>query len=389
MAKKKIITAKELLYLILLSSLLGGLFGSVITFHLLSPEFTQIQPINKSNESNVVIERIYYNENVTLEDRIIELLEKTKTSVVYINTVRTAQTLFGTVKSESSGSGFIVSDDGYIVTNHHVIADASNITVVLYNGDEFPAVLKGADPLNDVAVIKITPSSPLKPLKMGDSDSVKEGKFVVAIGSPFRLKNTITFGIISATNRKLETESGFIIENVIQTDAAINPGNSGGPLIDLEGNVIGINTAIISTSGGSEGIGFAIPINTVKKIYNEIIETGRVRRPWLGVMTTNVNKEMVNTWNLGVDYGVLIIDFADYSPAREAGLHETISSPGKPDFVLGDIIISIGGQKITNNSDLLNTLLKYKPGDKVEVGVYRNGDKLYFNVTLGERPENV
>ena len=180
-----------------------------------------------------------------------------------------------------------------------------------------------------------------------------------------------------------------MIEKVIQTDAAVNPGNSGGPLINLDGNVIGINTAIISQSGGSEGIGFAIPINTVKKIYTQLIDSGKVSRPWLGITGTDVTSDMVTAWKLTVNYGVLIVDFADNSPAKEAGLRETLSRPGRPDFILGDIIMSIGGKKITNNVDLLNVLLKYNPGNNVEVGVYRDSTPLTFNVTLGERPPGV
>jgi serine protease Do len=384
MSKAKIITATSLFYFLIISSVLGGIIGSAITFYIVIPEYGQ-----QGNASNVIIERIYSNQSISLEDRIIDLLEKNKDSVVYVDTVRYTQTVFGLAKSEASGSGFIVSEDGYIVTNDHVVADASNITVVLPNGDEFPATLKGADPLNDVAVIKIAPAYKLEPLEMGDSDSVKEGRFVVAIGSPFRLQNTITLGIVSAVNRTLTSEGGFIIEKVIQTDAAVNPGNSGGPLIDLEGKVIGINTAIISTSGGSEGIGFAIPINTVSRTYTEIIESGKVRRPWLGITSADVNENMVEAWGLGVDYGIIIVDFADYSPAKEAGLRETFSRPGKADFILGDIIVSIGGQKISNNVDLLNVLLKYRPGETVEVGVYRDGSLKKFQVTLGERPQGV
>ncbi len=226
-------------------------------------------------------------------------------------------------------------------------------------------------------------------MEIGDSDKVKEGEFVVAIGSPFRLQNTITLGIVSAANRTLISEGGFTIEKVIQTDAAVNPGNSGGPLISLEGKVIGVNTAIISTSGGSEGIGFSIPINTVRRIYTELIESGKIRRPLLGITGTDVNENMVKSWNLGINYGVLIVDVSDHSPAQEAGLRKTVSRPGKPDFVLGDIIVSIEGQKISNNFDLLNVLLKYKPDDIVEIEAYRDGSYKKFSVTLGERPENL
>ncbi len=378
----KSVKATHIFYFLIIAAFLGGITGSAVTFYLLAPSQAEGGP-------NVIVERFYSNDTISLEQTITGILGKTNGSVVYINSVKYTQTIFGVTASQASGSGFIVSEDGYVVTNNHVVADASNITVVLQNGEEYAATLRGADPLNDVAVLKIAPSSRLKAVEIGDSDNVREGRFVVAIGSPFRLQNTITLGIVSAVNRQLESESGYIIEKVIQTDAAVNPGNSGGPLIDMEGKVIGVNTAIISQSGGSEGIGFAIPINTVSKIYKEIIESGKVTRPWLGVTTVDVNENMVNTWSLGVDYGVLIVDFFGYSPAREAGLMETISTPGKKDFVLGDIIVDIGGQKIQNNAGLFNALLKYKPDEKVEVEVYRDGEFKKFSVTLGERPEGV
>ena len=371
---------------ILIACFVGGLLGSLVTLSLLLPGgYVQTRPAN----TTAVIQRVYVNQSIPIEDRIMDILGGNKQSVVYIETIMFTQTFFGIFKSEASGSGFIVSEDGYIVTNDHVVSDASNITVVLSNGDEFPAVLRGADPLNDVAVIKIDPPYKLKPVEIGDSDSVREGEFVVAIGNPFRLQNTITLGIVSALNRTLTSEGGFRIEKVIQTDAAVNPGNSGGPLISLEGKVIGVNTAIISKSGGSEGIGFAIPINTVRRIYTELIERGKVSRPWLGITGADVNKEMASVWKFGVDYGVLVVDFADISPAKEAGLRETVSRPGKSDFILGDIIVSINGEKISNNVGLLNVLLRYKPGDTVTLKVYRDGEFPEFPVTLGERPEGM
>jgi len=374
-------------FYLLLACVMGGIIGAALTIFIVAPGLFAGTPANAST----IIEKVYTNGSVQLEERIIELLKNNKESVVYVDTLRQVQTVFGVAQSEVSGSGFVVSEDGYIVTNDHVVADASNITVVLSNGEEFPASLKGADPLNDVAVIKITPKpgQKMNPVEIGDSDNVSEGEFVVAIGSPFRLQNTITLGIVSALNRTLSSEGGFVIEKVIQTDAAVNPGNSGGPLINLEGKVIGINTAIISQSGGSEGIGFSIPINTVKRIYTEIIESGKVRRPWLGITSSDVTNDMVKAWDLGVDYGVIIVDFAEYSPAREAGLRETNSRPGNPDFVLGDIIVSIGGQDIKNNAGLFNVLLKYRPGDTVEIEVYRDDSFKNFNVTLGERPPGI
>ncbi|NIP40929.1 MAG: trypsin-like serine protease [Candidatus Aenigmarchaeota archaeon] len=376
----------ESFVLVVIACFIGGLMGSFFTIALFFPVYSVS---TQSPNPTTVVERVYVNESIQLQDRVIDILQNNKDSVVHVNVVKYTQTPFGILRSEGSGSGFIVSEDGYVVTNEHVVSDASEINVVLYNDEEFQATLRGADPLNDVAVIKINPPYNLKPVEIGDSDGVREGEFVVAIGSPFRLQNTITLGIVSALNRTLTSEGGFRIEKVIQTDAAVNPGNSGGPLIDLEGKVVGVNTAIISTSGGSEGIGFSIPINTVKGIYTELIESGKIARPFIGITGTDVTKAMVSAWDLGVDYGVLVIDFSDRSSAKEAGLRETFSRPGRSDFILGDIIVSINGDKITNNVDLLNVLLKYKPGDTVEMEVYRDGSFLKFSVMLGERPEGM
>ncbi|MCD6591257.1 MAG: trypsin-like peptidase domain-containing protein [Candidatus Aenigmarchaeota archaeon] len=366
--------------IIMLACLFGSLMGSLITFSLFTP-------VRTSNETHVIEKIVYTNSTLPLQERIASIFEDYKDSIVYIKVVKYTKTFFGVVREEAAGSGFIISDDGFIVTNDHVVSDASNVTVSLSNGDEFQAEIRGADPLNDVAVIKISVPYKLKPVEIGDSDNVRPGQFVIAIGSPFRLQNTITFGIVSATNRTLTSEGGFRIEKVIQTDAAVNPGNSGGPLINMNGRVIGINTAILSTSGGSEGIGFAIPINTAKRIYTDIIKWGRVRRPWLGISGIDVTKIVTNFWNVGIDHGVLIVDFTENSPARDAGLKETISRPGKSDFVLGDIIVGINNDEVRNMSDLLTVLMKYSPGDIVNVKIYRDGKFLTIPVKLGERPE--
>jgi serine protease Do len=386
-AEKKDTGRNVAFFYLLLACVMGGIIGSTVTIFIVAPGM--LMEMQASNSTGPVIQKIYVNGTVELEGRIIDTYQQNKQSVVYISSVKLTQTNGGIIRTTSSGSGFVVSSDGYIVTNDHVVSGSSNVTVVLSSGEELQATLKGADPLNDVAVIKINPAEALRPVVIGDSDAIKEGEFVIAIGSPYRLQNTMTFGIVSGIDRTLESQGGFVIEKVIQTDAAVNPGNSGGPLISLEGKVIGINAAIISQSGGSEGVGFSIPINTVKKIYTQIIEEGRVARPWLGITGVDVNADMVSAFDLGVDYGVVVIDFSDPSPAKSAGLRETLSGPGQPDFVLGDIIVSIGGQKVQNNPGLLNVLLKYSPGDEVEVEVWRDGSFKTFQVTLGQRPQGV
>ena len=243
-------------FYLLLACIMGGIIGSAITILIVAPGM--LLEINGPGNTTTVIQKIYENQSVQLQDVTTGIFKNNKVSVVYVESIRYTQSAFGIVQTEASGSGFVVSDDGYIVTNDHVVSDSSNITITLSDGKEFPATLKGADPLNDVAVMKINPSGKLKTVEIGDSDSIAEGDFVVTIGSPYRLQNTMTFGVISAINRTLTSQGGFVIEKVIQTDAAVNPGNSGGPLINLQGKVIGINTAIISQSGGSEGVGFAI-----------------------------------------------------------------------------------------------------------------------------------
>ena len=379
------------LAMIFVSIVVGSIIGSYMTLFLVYP-MGQYAAYYNYNPFNGDQRQQYASVNVTstLQDHIFSILNENEDSVVHIKVKKEFDTLLGTQVSEVSGSGFVIRDSGYIVTNGHVVSDATEIIVIFNDGSELEATIRGTDPLNDVAVIKVNPSrTGLKAVRIGNSSTIRKGQIVVAIGSPFQLQNTVTMGIVSATDRTLTSEGGFRIEDVIQTDAAINPGNSGGPLLSLNGEVIGINTAIISQSGGSEGIGFAIPINTAERIFSEIIETGKLSRPWLGITGTDVGPNLVKLWNLKIDSGVLIFDFTETSPAREAGLRETISRPGKNDFVIGDIITGINGEKIGSNSDLLNTLLKYRPGDTVSVKVYRDGDFLTFSIKLGERPEGM
>ncbi len=373
---------------ILVACFIGAMAGTAMTAGIVIPSMINSYP----QVSNGSVMNVAYTPNVTglvLQDAIYSIVNKNRNSVVNVKVTKTVSTFFGTQSAGASGSGFVISSEGYIVTNNHVISDASDIRVVLNDGSEVPATLSGTDPLNDVAVIKIDPRPGLTPVTVGDSAKVSQGEFVIAIGSPFSLENTATLGIVSALNRTLTSQGGYIIDNVIQTDAAINPGNSGGPLLNLNGEVIGINTAIATESGGSEGVGFAIPINTAKKIYKEIIDTGKVSRPWLGITGTDVTSAMASAWDLGVSSGVMIVDLSDNGPAQSAGLRKTVSRPGQPDFSVGDIITGIGGQKVTDNMALLNTLLKYNPGDTVAVEVYRDGQSLTFNVTLGQRPDGV
>ena len=281
------------------------------------------------------------------------------------------------------GSGFIIDKEGYIITNEHVIHGADKITATLPDGREFEARLTGSDAYSDLAVIKIEPKGELPFTKLGDSDNLQIGYWAIAIGNPFAfaVKNpepTVTVGVISALHRSLSRTDKRSREysDLIQTDAAINPGNSGGPLVNIYGEVIGINVAIFTLSGGSEGIGFAIPINAAKKIINDLIQGKKVLYGWLGVIIQDIDANLASYFGLEDKSGALVSRIVEASPAEKAGL--------KP----GDIIISLGDEKIKNTESLLRALLKKNIGEKVSLGVVRNS-KLYSAVVeIAERPED-
>jgi serine protease Do len=268
-------------------------------------------------------------------------------------------------KEFALGSGVIVSDDGYIVTNNHVVAGATKIIVKLHNGKKYKAKLIGTDPKTDIAIIKIDAKN-LKPITFANSSKIKVGDIVLAIGNPFGLGETVTQGIISALNRTSIGLNDY--ENFIQTDAAINPGNSGGALVDLKGRLIGINSAIISRSGGNNGIGFAIPSNMVKFVITSLVKNGTVTRGYLGVMISNIDSSKAKLY--GIDYGVLINKVEPNSAASKAGL--------KP----GDIIVEVNGEKVNNAGELRNKIAFAGVNAKVTLKVYRNGKYVTLTAKL-------
>jgi len=267
------------------------------------------------------------------------------------------------------GSGFIISSDGYILTNNHVVGEADKITVKLHDGREFDAELIGTDEKTDVAVVKIDGRS-LPTLPLGDSDALKVGEWVVAIGNPFGLAETLTFGIVSAKGRSTVGINDY--EDFIQTDAAINPGNSGGPLINIKGEAIGINTAIFSKSGGNMGIGFAIPINMAKIIKDQLIKTGKVTRGQLGVMISDLTQDLADYFGLDSTRGVMINEVLKGTPAEKAGLK------------VGDIILKINGRDIKNMGELRNTIAMLAPGTEVKLLILRDGKRRTVTVKIGE-----
>ncbi|MFV0439460.1 MAG: DegQ family serine endoprotease [Desulfopila sp.] len=278
-------------------------------------------------------------------------------------------------KQQGQGSGFIISSDGYILTNNHVVEDADTITVFLSDEREFTAELVGRDPQSDVALIKIKDHDSLPTLPLGNSDALEVGEWVIAIGNPFGLSQTVTVGVVSATGRSSVGINEY--ENFIQTDAAINPGNSGGPLLNINGEVVGINSALYSRTGGYMGIGFAIPINMVKSIEAQLKNSGKVTRGWLGVVIQNVDENLAKSFGLDRARGILVSDVQAGSPADKGGI------------VQGDVIVSLNGDSLKDVTDLRNQVAMLSPGSTAQLGVIRNGKSLTVNIKIGERPNEL
>jgi S1-C subfamily serine protease len=309
------------------------------------------------------------------EDRIVEAVSKVSRSVVNISTVQLVRDHFFNIYPVSGiGSGVVVDNSGHIVTNYHVVAGSREVVVTTYAGSRYEGWVVGVDPATDIAVVK-TSAEDIQPAELGDSDALKVGQLAIAIGNPFgfllRGGPTVTIGVISALNRYIRLEDGRVYENLIQTDAAINPGNSGGPLIDTWGRVIGINTAMISQA---QGIGFAVPVNTVKSILNDLIKFGKVIRPWLGIIGMDVTKEVARYYGLGVDEGVLVVRVVPDGPAAEADIEE------------GDVIVSIDGRRISGIRDLQDVIKRRGVGSRVEVLIRRGGFEVFTKVMLAEAP---
>ena len=324
----------------------------------------------------------------TDEQNNIEVYKAAAPGVVYIQSTTTVRDFFGMFSQpvEGAGSGSIIDEQGDILTNYHVIANAEKLSVSFGGGKNYPAKIVGRDPDTDLAVIKLleTPKEALTVVPMGDSDKLIVGQKVLAIGNPFGLDRTLTTGVISGLQRPIRAQNGRQIEGAIQTDASINPGNSGGPLLDSHGRMIGINSQIESPSGASAGVGFAIPINIAKRIVPQLISTGEVRRPKLGV-TTRAVESLSNQVRLPVSSGALIVNVLPDSGAARAGLRGIVQTEDG-DVEIGDIIVGIDGQKVSNNDDLYRALDKHQVGDTVNVEIFRDGRQMTVPVRLTETP---
>jgi S1-C subfamily serine protease len=325
------------------------------------------------------------------EQNNISVYRKNIPSVVNITSrAMTFDFFYGLVPQEGQGSGFVIDKDGHILTNYHVIADARQVEVTLHNREKYKATVVGTDPPHDLAVILIK-APDLVPAVLGDSRNLQVGQKVYAIGNPFGLAGTMTRGIVSSI-RPVREPNGATIDEAIQTDAAINPGNSGGPLMNWHGEVIGINTMILSSVNQNAGIGFAIPINTAKAVLNDLMTLGRVRRPALGVRTIPISAELAEEMGLPVDYGLLIVQVTPGGSAEQAGLRGGTERAylGNTLIMLGgDLIVAIDGEKVQDEQDLAQMMNNHRAGDTVKVTIYRNKKQLDVNVALGEAREQV
>jgi len=325
------------------------------------------------------------------EKNNIAIYEKVSDGVVNVtSTAVQMDFFFNAFPTQGSGSGSIIDTKGHILTNHHVVANAQKLEVTLGDGSKWPAKLVGSDPDSDLAVIQIdAPKEKLKIIPMGDSKNLKIGQKVLAIGNPFGLQRTLTTGIVSSVGRTIRSDSGTLIEDVIQTDAAINPGNSGGPLLNSDGEIIGINSAILSPSGGNVGIGFAVPVNSAKRVIPELLSKGYVTYPWIGATIQSLIPEMAKYLKLKIERGAMIAEVGKGGPADKAGLkggNQKVQVGNMIATVGGDIVVKADQHDVKTNDELIHYIREKKPGDTIVLKVYRKMDFVDVKVTLGERP---
>ncbi|MCJ7584514.1 MAG: trypsin-like peptidase domain-containing protein [Anaerolineales bacterium] len=379
-------TRNRVIYLLLVVVLAGtsGLFGAAAGGFVVYRTVSQVQPASLTDSAPLVQAVQANNGQQTLiinttdiQTTITQAVKKVGPAVVtVVGTLPGQMTIFGQTGDQTvSGSGIFISDQGYILTNNHVVEGTKDVNIVLSDGSQEAATIVGTDLYSDIAVLKTDGKVPAV-ASLGNSDVLNPGESVIAIGSPLGdFKNTVTVGVVSATGRSIDTGQGYQIEDLIQTDAAINQGNSGGPLVNLAGDVIGINTLIVRNSGSgtvAEGLGFAIPINTAQAVAEQIIQTGYISRPYLGISFQAITPDIAAAYNLPVQWGVYISKVAVNSPASQADLQR------------GDIITSIGGVSLDEAHSYINILFTYKPGDQVTVEFVRNGKAQQVQVTLGE-----
>ncbi|MDX1595724.1 MAG: trypsin-like peptidase domain-containing protein [Nitrosopumilaceae archaeon] len=348
------------------------------------PPQIDIPEIEVTTGHDIITEPSVYSRNLSL----VEIFERTESGVVRVNVQRVNQV----EGSSGVGSGFVFDKNGHVITNAHVIDNARKIIVTFLDGRSYNAEIIGKDIYTDIAVIKVdADSNLLKPLSIGDSSNLKVGEPIAAIGNPFGLSGSMTAGIVSQLGRLLPTQgSGFSIPDVIQTDAAINPGNSGGPLLNMRGEVVGINTAIQSATGEFTGVGFAVPSQTIAKIVPNLILDGEYKHPWIGISGRDITPDLAKVLNLKDSKGFLIVTVVEDSPADRAGLHgsnDTAEVDGITYPIGGDIILSVDGKEVRQIDDILIHLQRAKSvGDDMVLEILRDGRTTNVSLTLEERP---
>ena len=377
------------LFISLLSALFGAIIGGIITsifiISIFGLNFMDVLS-GKGINPPEILEKLLVPRNSEIiteyEDPGVAVAEKARPSVVNIRTERKRliQNFFGAFseKVEGSGSGVIIDEMGYILTNNHVVADADEIFVTLPSGEDVPGKVLGKDRETDIAIVKVEREN-LPPADIGTTKDLKVGEILIAIGNPYGFEHTVTFGVVSAMNRTITSYDGrgqsITLTDLIQTDAAINPGNSGGALCNKKGEVIGINTVIVSETGGSQGIGFAIPIDAAMDAAKQLIETGKVSHPNIGIFGTTLTKEIAEELDISVRKGAIISEAISGTPADKAGLQR------------GDIIIKLDENEIESMDDLLTEIRKMKVGDSVTITYIRDNEEQSVELILAERSE--
>ena len=375
------LSARQILLIALISALFASGMVAVVDrisnrFQPSTAAFTETPPAGISDPATS-----------TDEQNNIEVYRTLSPGVVFIHSTSYARDFLGFVEpQEGSGSGSIIDQQGNILTNYHVIEGAQKLSVSLGGQKDYAATVVGGDPDTDLAVIRLIekPAGPLTVVPLGDSDKLVVGQKVLAIGNPFGLDRTLTTGVISGLQRPIRARNNRLIEGAIQTDASINPGNSGGPLLDSHGRMIGINSQILSPSGTSAGVGFAVPVSIAKRIIPQILKSGQVKRPKLGISTRDVST-IRNQVDLPINDGVLIVQVARSGAAAQAGLRG-LQPTEDGDVELGDIIVGIDNDKVGNSDDLFRVLDKHQIGEVVNVKIWRSGKSMSVPVRLMESP---
>ncbi len=375
-----------------LAGALGGLVVLVIGAVLISTDVIDTGDTTREVVNESVVSRPAADGSGQARS-VADIFEEEGRGVVFVQARGvSSDSPFGGEEGTATGSGFLVDDDGTILTNAHVVAGSDDVTVSFENdkGNEIEAEVKGRDVDTDLAVLKIDPDEAdgVAPIPLGDSSKAEVGDPVIAIGNPFGFTRTVTTGIVSAVQRRIDAPNDFSIGNVIQTDASINPGNSGGPLLDSQGRVIGINAQI--ATGGSEssvGIGFAIPVNTAKEVLPQLEKGGEIERGYLGVQAADVSQTVADQLDLPVEEGALIQEVVPGGPADRSGLRAGRRPTSSGLTAGGDVIVAIQGEKIENSTDLVAAIEGLDPGQEVEIELYRGDEKRTETVKLGERPD--